>query len=104
MQKTYGEKPKACIFTYGCQQNVSDSEKIKGLLKCMGYEITDQPEGADFVLYNTCAVRGHAEDRVYGNLGAMKHLKRRHPSMVIAVCGCMMEQEHAAQRIKKSFP
>lgn len=104
VQKIYGEKPKACIFTYGCQQNVSDSEKIKGLLCNMGYEITDQPEGADFVLYNTCAVRGHAEDRVYGNLGAMKHFKRRHPSMIIAVCGCMMQQQSVCDRIKKSYP
>ncbi len=102
--KTYGEQPKACIFTYGCQQNVSDSERIKGLLVNMGYQITDEPEGADFVLYNTCAVRGHAEDRVYGNLGAMKHYKRRHPSMIIAVCGCMMQQQSVCDRIKKSYP
>lgn len=104
VKKIYGEEPKACIFTYGCQQNVSDSERIKGLLCEMGYVITEEPEQADFVLYNTCAVRGHAEDRVYGNLGAMKHYKRRHNSMLIAVCGCMMQQQSVCERIKKSYP
>lgn len=100
----YGKKPTACFFTYGCQQNVSDSEHMKGMLELMGYTITDDPEGADFVLYNTCAVRGHAEDRVYGNVGAMKHYKRRHPNMIIAICGCMAQQESVADRIKKSYP
>lgn len=100
----YKRVPKACIFTYGCQQNVSDSERMKGMLTEMGYVITDEAEGADFVLYNTCAVRGHAEDRVYGNIGAMKHYKRRHPGMIIALCGCMAQQEAVKERIKKSYP
>lgn len=99
-----GEVPLAYVRTYGCQQNVADSEQIKGLLAQMGYEFTDTPNDADFILFNTCAVREHAEDRVFGNVGALKALKRRHPSVLIALCGCMMEQEHIANRIYKSFP
>ena len=99
-----GAVPLAYVRTYGCQQNVADSEQIKGLLAEMGYEFTQAPEDADFILFNTCAVREHAEDRVFGNVGALKSLKRRHPSILIALCGCMMEQEHIAQRIYKSFP
>lgn len=99
-----GEVPLAYVRTYGCQQNVADSEQIKGLLAEMGYEFTETPEDADFILFNTCAVREHAEDRVFGNVGALKALKRRHPSVLIALCGCMMEQEHIANRIYKSFP
>lgn len=96
--------PKACINTYGCQQNVSDSEHIKGMLEGMGYSFTDDASEADFVLFNTCAVREHAEDRVYGNIGTMKALKKAKPDMVIAVCGCMAQQEKVAERIKKSYP
>ena len=104
LKKVYGRTPTACIFTYGCQQNVSDSERIKGMLTQVGYILTDEAEGADFVLFNTCAVRGHAEDRVYGNIGAMKHYKRRHKEMIIALCGCMAQQEIVADRMKKSYP
>ena len=71
------EVPRACVTTYGCQQNVSDSQHIKGLLLEMGYELTDSPDGADFILFNTCAVREHAEDRVWGNVGAMKKFKEK---------------------------
>lgn len=99
-----GAQPLAYIRTYGCQQNVSDGEKIKGMLQQMGYSFTEREEDADLILFNTCAVREHAEDRVFGNVGALKNIKRRHPSMLIALCGCMMEQEHVAERIRKSFP
>lgn len=99
-----GEKPLAFIHTYGCQQNVADSEKIKGMLKKSGFDFTDDVNQADFILFNTCAVREHAEDRVFGNVGALKALKRKHPSVLIALCGCMMEQEHIANKIYKSFP
>lgn len=99
-----GEKPLAYIRTYGCQQNVADSEKIKGMLEKAGFGFVDAPDDADFILFNTCAVREHAEDRVFGNVGALKNLKRRHPQILIALCGCMMEQEHIANRIYKSFP
>ncbi len=99
-----GEKPLACIRTYGCQQNVADSEKIKGMLSLMGYGFTENKEEADLILFNTCAIREHAEDRVFGNVGALKALKKRKPSLLIALCGCMMEQEHIVNRIYKSFP
>ena len=99
-----GEMPLALVRTYGCQQNVADGEKIKGMLEQMGFGFTDKEEEADFILFNTCAVREHAEDRIYGNVGALKNVKRRHPSLIIALCGCMMEQEHVAERIRKSFP
>ncbi len=99
-----GEVPLAYIRTYGCQQNVADSERIKGMLHQAGFCFTDTPDDADFILFNTCAVREHAEDRVFGNVGALKNLKRRHPGILIALCGCMMEQEHVADRIRDSFP
>ena len=99
-----GEVPLAFVRTYGCQQNVADSERIKGMLAAAGYSFTDSPDDADFILFNTCAVREHAEDRVFGNVGALKNLKRKHPSVLIALCGCMMEQEHVAKRIRDSFP
>lgn len=67
-----GEKPLAYIRTYGCQQNVADSEKIKGMLSDSGFDFADSPDNADFILFNTCAVREHAEDRVFGNVGALK--------------------------------
>lgn len=99
-----GEKPLAYVRTYGCQQNVADSEKIKGMLSESGFDFVDAPDEADFILFNTCAVREHAEDRVFGNVGALKNIKRKHPQILIALCGCMMEQEHIANRIYKSFP
>lgn len=99
-----GAVPMACVRTYGCQQNVADGEKIKGQLEQMGFSFTEDEDEADFILFNTCAIREHAEDRVFGNVGALKNIKRRHPSLLIAVCGCMTEQEHVAEKIKKSYP
>jgi len=98
------DAPKACINTYGCQQNVSDSEHIKGMLISMGYSITEEPNEADFILFNTCAVREHAQDRVYGNIGTVKALKKQNSGLLVAVCGCMAQQEIVAERIKKSYP
>ena len=97
-------QPEAFVHTYGCQQNVADSEKIKGMLEQMGCALTETKEDADIILFNTCAVREHAEDRVFGNVGELKALKRKKPSLLIALCGCMMEQKHIADRIYKSFP
>lgn len=97
-------EPKAHIVTFGCQQNVSDSERIKGILRLCGYSLTDSPENADFILFNTCAVRGHAEDRVWGNVGAMKKYKRDNKNLIIAVCGCMAQQQSVADRFKSSYP
>ena len=96
-------KPKAFVHTYGCQGNVADGEKLKGMLEEMGYCFTEKVEEADLVLYNTCAIREHAQDRVYGNVGALKQIKEKNPDLIIALCGCMMQQEYVAERIKKSF-
>ncbi len=96
--------PTAYVETYGCQQNEADSEKIRGYLSQCGYAITDKAEGADVVVMNTCAIREHAEQRVFGNLGALTHTKRRHPRQKIFLCGCMAGQDHVVERIKKSFP
>ena len=103
-ERYHTDHPKAFVHTYGCQQNVADSEKIKGMLIEMGCELTEDKEEADIILFNTCAVREHAEDRVFGNVGALKTLKRQKPSLLIALCGCMMEQEHIAEKIYKSYP
>ena len=96
--------PTAYVETYGCQQNESDSEAIRGLLIESGYAITDQAEGADVVVMNTCAIREHAQQRVFGNLGALTHTKRRHPRQKIFLCGCMAGQEQVVTRIKNSYP
>ncbi|MDO4608032.1 MAG: tRNA (N6-isopentenyl adenosine(37)-C2)-methylthiotransferase MiaB [Clostridia bacterium] len=96
--------PKAHIVTFGCQQNVSDSERIKGMLLLCGYTLTEDISKADFVLFNTCAVRGHAEDRVYGNVGAVKKYKKANPNLILAVCGCMAQQQSVADKFKKSYP
>lgn len=100
----YEKAPKAYIHTYGCQGNVSDSERIMGMLKSMGYEFTEELSEADFILYNTCAVREHAEDRVFGNIGILKKYKEANKKLVIAMCGCMMQQEHIRDKIYKSYP
>lgn len=97
------KKPLAFVETYGCQQNSSDSEKIKGMLFDMGFGFCETPDNADFIIYNTCAVRENAELRVFGNIGALKNIKRKRPDVVIAVCGCMMQQEHIADRIRAKY-
>ena len=96
--------PLAYVETYGCQQNEADSERIRGLLGQCGYAMTDSAEGADVVVMNTCAIREHAEQRVFGNLGALTHTKKRHPRQKIFLCGCMAGQNHVVERIKKSYP
>ena len=103
-QKSPSAAPLAYVRTFGCQQNVSDSEHMKGLLAQMGFAFTETPEDADFILFNTCAVREHASDRVFGNVGALKSLKARRPDLLIALCGCMVQQEHVAQKFKESYP
>ena len=96
--------PTAYVETYGCQQNEADSEKLRGILAESGYAMTDSAEGADVVVMNTCAIREHAEQRVFGNLGALTHTKRRHAPQKIFLCGCMAGQSHVVERIKKSYP
>ena len=96
--------PTAYVETYGCQQNEADSEKLRGYLSQSGYAIVQEAEGADVVVMNTCAIREHAEQRVFGNLGALTHTKRRHPGQKIFLCGCMAGETKVSDRIKKSFP
>ena len=98
------ETPLAYVETYGCQQNEADSEKLRGYLTQSGYAIASEAEGADVVVMNTCAIREHAEQRVFGNLGALTHTKRRHPAQKIFLCGCMAGETKVSDRIKKSFP
>lgn len=99
----YDHPPMAYVHSFGCQQNQSDGEKIAGMLAQMGYGFTDAPEQADLVIYNTCAVRENAEDRVFGNVGALKSAKKRRAGMLIGLCGCMMQQQAVADKIKKAI-
>lgn len=98
-----GNKKLFRLVTFGCQQNEADSEKLKGMLYEMGYYPTEKDEEADLILYNTCCVRGNAEDKVFGMLGALKHLKRQKPELIIGICGCMMQQEHIVESIRKKY-
>ncbi|MDE6746339.1 MAG: tRNA (N6-isopentenyl adenosine(37)-C2)-methylthiotransferase MiaB, partial [Oscillospiraceae bacterium] len=92
-----------CLRSFGCQQNVSDGEKILGLLCEMGYGITEDVYSADLILYNTCAVRENAELKIYGLLGDLKHLKESRPDLIIGVCGCMAQQEQVVEKIRKTY-
>lgn len=98
-----GVSKKAFVETYGCQQNVNDSELLTGMIQDMGYTMTEDKEQADLILYNTCAVREGAEMKVFGNLGALKHLKTKRPDVIIGVCGCMMQQEDIQKQIKSKY-
>ena len=99
-----GVTPKAYVETYGCQQNEADSEKLRGYLTQSGYAICQEADGADVVVMNTCSIREHAEQRVFGNLGALTHTKRRHPTQKIFLCGCMAGEEKVSARVKESYP
>lgn len=102
--KKFNRKRVACVKTYGCQQNVADSEKIKGILNKMGYKLSDNVYESDVIIYNTCAVREGAEDRVFGNTGMLKKLKSINSNVIIGLCGCMTQQLHIVEKIKKSYP
>lgn len=102
-QSLGGKKKYALVETYGCQQNVNDSQRIEGMLLKMGYTLTDDRKSADVIIFNTCAVRENAQLKVYGNLGALKHLKEKKPSLIIGVCGCMVQQESIAARIRAKY-
>ena len=95
--------PLAFVDTYGCQQNEADSERIRGYLAQMGFGFTSDEEQARVIVINTCAIREHAEQRVFGNLGALVHTKRRHPEQIICLCGCMAQEPHVADRIRQSY-
>ncbi|MDD4715146.1 MAG: tRNA (N6-isopentenyl adenosine(37)-C2)-methylthiotransferase MiaB [Oscillospiraceae bacterium] len=103
LRKENGRQPSALVETYGCQQNEADSEQIRGMLRQMGYRFTDSQREADLIVMNTCAVRAHAEQRVLGNVGALTHAKRSNPDQIICLCGCMMQEGHMAEKMKRSF-
>ena len=96
--------PLAYVHSFGCQQNVNDGEKIRGVLMDVGFGLCENVEQADLILFNTCAVREHAEQRVFGNVGALKKLKEKNPRLVIGVCGCMAQQQHIVDKLRKSYP
>ncbi len=102
LEKELGRKLKACVVTFGCQMNARDSEKLLAILKLAGYEETDS-EDADFVIYNTCTVRDNADQRVFGRLGQCSNHKKNNPHMKIAICGCMMQEQGAVEKIQKSY-
>lgn len=104
VKKLLGDKERfALVETYGCQQNVNDSQKYEGMLMKMGYTLTSEREKADFIMFNTCAVRDNAEKKVYGNIGALKHLKEKKPSLIIAIAGCMSQQDDVADKLKRKY-
>ncbi|MGL4800588.1 MAG: tRNA (N6-isopentenyl adenosine(37)-C2)-methylthiotransferase MiaB [Cellulosilyticaceae bacterium] len=94
---------KYCVSTFGCQMNAHDSEKIEGMLEQMGYTKTTEEKDADFILYNTCCVRENAEMKIFGKLGFLKSIKRKKPSLMIALCGCMMQQDIVLDTLKKNY-
>ncbi len=102
--KEQGRRRGAFVLTFGCQQNEADSEKLAGLCEAMGYEIVDAPEKASLIVVNTCAIREHAEQKALSIVGQYKHLKAKDPSLIIAVCGCMVTQEHRKNDIKFRYP
>ncbi len=102
-RSTFAHFPLAFVHSFGCQQNVSDGEKLKGELLKIGYELTDDYTAAQLIIFNTCAVRENAEDKVYGTIGDLKHFKEQNPDTVIAVCGCMAQQKHVVEKIKSTY-
>lgn len=101
-ERRNGRRPSACVVNMGCQMNARDSEKLAGILETAGYVSTESEE-ADFVIYNTCTVRENANNKVYGRLGYLHNLKKKNPSMCIALCGCMMQETEAVEKLKKSY-
>ena len=101
-EKELGRPLTACTVTFGCQMNSRDSEKLAGVLERIGYMETED-ENADFVIYNTCTVRENANQRVYGRLGYLHSLKKKNPHMMIALCGCMMQEPQVVEKLKKSY-
>ena len=96
-----GRKLTAAVITFGCQMNARDSEKLTGILELIGYEVTGN-ENADFVIYNTCTVRENANTRVYGRLGQLKKIKSTRREMMIAMCGCMIQEPEVVEKIRTS--
>ena len=101
-EKEAGRKLTCCVHTFGCQMNARDSEKLLGILTDIGYVETED-EHADFVIYNTCTVRENANNKVYGRLGYLSNFKKKNPHMMIALCGCMMQEPTVVEKIRKSY-
>ncbi|MEA5039682.1 MAG: tRNA (N6-isopentenyl adenosine(37)-C2)-methylthiotransferase MiaB [Clostridiaceae bacterium] len=104
LHQRFARQPLACCITFGCQQNEADSEQLRGMLIDMGYGLTDDEQGADLLIFNTCAVREHAEMRVYGNVGSTVHYKKDNPNLLVCVCGCMAQQQQVADKLHDSYP
>ena len=98
-----GRRPLALVETYGCQQNVADSQRVMGMLRDMGCDFTDDPHRADIIVINTCAIRENAEKRVYGALGQLTHTREENPEQIICLCGCMAQQPSVAEKVRKSY-
>ena len=98
-----GKTPLALVETFGCQQNVADSQRIMGMLRDMGCAFTEDPRRADLIVINTCAIRENAEKRVYGTLGQLTHTKAEHPEQVVCLCGCMAQQPSVAEKVRQSY-
>ena len=98
-----GKSVRALVDTFGCQQNVADSQHIMGMLEAMGCTFVTAPEDADIVVLNTCAIRDHAEKRVYGTLGALTHTKKANPEQIICLCGCMAQRPEVAEKVRQSY-
>ncbi len=103
LHRQRGRTVRAMVDTFGCQQNVADSQHILGMLEAMGCEFVTEPAQADIVVLNTCAIREHAEKRVYGNLGALTHTKKADPEQIICLCGCMAQRPEVAEKVRKSY-
>ena len=103
MEQKAGRRLTFCVTTFGCQMNARDSEKLCGILKAIGYVESEKGEQADFVVYNTCTVRENANNKVYGRLGYLHGYKKKNPHMIIALCGCMMQEKEVVEKIRKSY-
>ena len=103
LHRQRGKTVRALVDTFGCQQNVADSQHIMGMLEAMGCEFVTEPAEADIIVLNTCAIRDHAEKRVYGNLGALTHTKKANPEQIICLCGCMAQRPEVAEKVRSSY-
>lgn len=106
IKKVYNKNmnKKYLVITYGCQMNIHESEKLSGMLEELGYQKTDKKEDADIIVFNTCCIRQGAEDRAFGNIGALKPLKKKNKNLIIAVCGCMTQQKDRVEKLEKTYP
>ena len=103
LREKTGHVPRANVTTFGCQMNAKDSEKLKGILVSSGFELTENEEDSDFVIMNTCTIRDNADQKVYGHLGVLNHLKKNNRFLKIALCGCMMQEKTVIEKIRESY-